>query len=75
MGWTGGASAGDVPRPGGVRYAQRVNEQIDKELEETDNEPEELKGKLVQPALPAPRKRGRPRKIAMSEVVSEGVGK
>jgi transcriptional regulator with XRE-family HTH domain len=65
----------DMPLHEVMNAAQRVNEQIDKELEETDNEPEELKGKLVQPALPAPRKRGRPRKIAMSEVVSEGVGK
>jgi hypothetical protein len=51
-----------------MNAAQRVNKEIEKELEE-------LEGKRVQPALPAPRKRGRPRKIAMSEVVSEGAGK
>jgi transcriptional regulator with XRE-family HTH domain len=50
----------DMPLHEVMNAAQLVNKAIEKELEE-------LEVKRVKPPLPVPRKRGRPRKIVMSE--------
>ncbi|MFM0009713.1 helix-turn-helix transcriptional regulator [Paraburkholderia sediminicola] len=50
----------DMPLHEVMNAAQLVNKEFEKELEELEVE-------KVQPALPVPRKRGRPRKIAVSE--------